>query len=421
MRLKAEDPTLRADAGPLSVIIINDFASVAGGTDAVALAEAAGLARLGHRVSLVVGQGEPDPELLEAGVIIRKTGQQTTMGDLNRLRAAARGIWNQASANLVRDLAAEADRRSTVVHVHGFTKILSASVIRAAVTSGIPTLATLHEYFAACPNGGFFNYQTNEICRLTPLSARCIATDCDARAYSHKLWRVGRSAVQHRLGAMPAGIRHFIVPSSFAADILQPFLPVEARLHIVPNPIPGPRMPAAAVANNSAFVFAGRLQREKGCVLFAQAARKAHVPAVFVGAGEEADAIRRAYPEAEVTGWLSSQSVRSSVRKARAVVSPSLWYEVQPLFPLEAAADGVPAIVADTSAAREEVADEVTGLWFRRGDVDDLAEKLATLQRDPQLATRLGSAAYARFWSDTWDTPAHLERLEYVYHAALAP
>ena len=116
MRLKAEDPTLRADAGPLSVIIINDFASVAGGTDAVALAEAAGLARLGHRVSLVVGQGEPDPELLEAGVIIRKTGQQTTMGDLNRLRAAARGIWNQASANLVRDLAAEADRRSTVVH-----------------------------------------------------------------------------------------------------------------------------------------------------------------------------------------------------------------------------------------------------------------------------------------------------------------
>jgi len=126
------------------------------------------------------------------------------------VRAAARGIWNRKSAALVRELAGLADSNRAVVHVHGFTKVLSASVIRAAVDSGLPVVATLHDYFATCPNGAFFIYPRGEICHLTPLSARCVGTHCDARGYSHKLWRVARSAVQQRFGAMPAGLSDFV-------------------------------------------------------------------------------------------------------------------------------------------------------------------------------------------------------------------
>ncbi len=403
----------------LGVIIINDFAAVVGGVERVAISEAAGLAERGHRVTLLAGQGEPEPELAEAGVSVRATGQSTTLGDSNRLRAAARGVWNQKAAALVRELAAAADSARTIVHVHGVTKVLSASVIRAAVDSGLPVVATLHDYFAACPNGAFFIYPRNEICHLTPLSGRCVATHCDARGYSHKLWRVARSAVQQRFGAMPDGLGDFIVPSRFAADILRPFLPAHARLHILSNPVPEPQMPPAEVSRNGAFVFVGRLQRDKGPVTFAHAARAAHVPAIFVGAGEEAGAIRRAYPDAELTGWLNSAGVRSTVRTGRALISASLLYETQGLTPLEAAAHGVPAIVSDVSVAREVVVDGVTGMWFRSGDVEDLAEKLTTLHRQPELAGNLGGAAYRQFWSGHWDMPTHLDQLEGVYRAAL--
>lgn len=407
------------DAQPLSVIVVNDFAEIVGGTDAVALAEAAGLARRGHRVTLVAGRGAPDPELVAAGVAVRSTGQRTTLEDPNRLRGAAQGIWNRAAAALVRALAEQADSAATVVHVHGFTKVLSPSVIRAAVQSGLPTLATLHDYFVACPNGGFFNYQTNRICRLEPMSARCITTHCDARAYSHKLWRVGRSSVQRRFGAMPAGVGDFIVPSRSAGKIVRRFLPPDARFHVVPNPVSVPRTARAEVSQNTAFVFVGRLQRDKGALVFANAARQANVPAVFVGDGEEAGAIRRAYPEAELTGWLDPARVQSVIRTARAFINASQVYETQGLSLMEAAAHGVPSIVSDASVARDAVEDNRTGLWFRSGEPGDLAEKLIALHRRPALARQLGAAAYEHFWSQPRDLPNHLDRLEHIYRASL--
>jgi glycosyltransferase involved in cell wall biosynthesis len=404
----------------LNVVVINDFAAVTGGSDRVALAEAAGLAQRGHRVTLIAGHGEPGPETTAAGIAVRTTGQPTTIADPHRLRAAGRGIWNRAASALVREVLAEPTRGPTVVHIHGFTKVLSASVVRAAVRSGRPVVATLHEYFAACPNGGFFNYQTDEICPLDPLSASCVTTHCDARSYSHKLWRVARSSVQRSLGQMPSGVRQLIVPSPTAGQVLGRFLPPESRLHVLPNPVPSVRRPPADPGGNVSFVFIGRLDHDKGPTLFAQAARRAGVPAVFVGAGEEAAAVREAYPQAELTGWIDDDGVQAALRAARALVNASLWYETQGLSAVEAAAHGVPAVVPDLGALRDVVADGETGLWFRGGDAGDLTIKLRRLAQDDELTNTLGRAAYERFWSGSWDMETHLDRLEAVYAEAAA-
>jgi glycosyltransferase involved in cell wall biosynthesis len=403
---------------PLSVVVVNDFATITGGSDRVALAEAVGLAGRGHRVTLIAGHGEPDPELLDAGVEVLLTGQQTTLANPNRLRAAAQGVWNRTAAALVRDALARADRAHAVIHLHGFIKVLSPSVVRAAVRSGLPTVATLHDYSVACPNGGWFNYQTNQICHLDPMSARCVATHCDARAYSHKLWRVGRQAVQQRVGGMPAGVGQLIAPSRSAAEIVGSLLAPGTAITVLSNPVSVSQMGPADVAGNAPFVMLGRLQHDKGGVLLAQAARTAGVRAVFVGEGADAGPIQRANPDAELTGWLDPGRVRAVVRGARAVVNASLIYETQGLTLLEAAAEGVPAIVSDASVAREAVEDERTGLWFRAGDPDDLAQKLSALHRNPELAARLGRAAYERFWAHPPDLSSHLDQLERIYRGA---
>jgi glycosyltransferase involved in cell wall biosynthesis len=407
-------------AEQLTVVVINDSASVTGGSDRVALAEARGLAERGHRVMLIAGEGEPDSQTVGAGVAVRTTGQPTTIKDPNRLRAAGRGIWNRSASALVREVLAGLSPASTIVHIHGFTKILSASVVRAAVRSGLPTVATLHEYFAACPNGGFFNYQTDEVCPLDPLSLQCVTTHCDARAYSHKLWRVVRSGVQRSLGQMPSELGHLIVPSPTAGRVLGRFLPQESQLHVLPNPVPAVHRPPVTPGDNAPFVFVGRLDHDKGPTLFALAARQAGVPAVFVGTGVEAAAVQRAYPEAKLTGWLDYDGVQATLRGARALVNASLWYETQGLSAVEAAAHGVPSVVPDLGALRDVVSDGETGLWFRGGDVTDLAQKLSALAADDQLTNRLGTTAYERFWSGRWDLETHLDRLESVYAAALA-
>ena len=64
------------------------------------------------------------------------------------------------------------------------------------------------------------------------------------------------------------------------------------------------------------------------------------------------------------------------------------------------------------------MADGETGLWFRGGDAGDLTLKLRRLAADDELTSRLGQAAYARFWSESWDLDTHLDRLEAVYAEA---
>ena len=411
----------RSVEGPTHVVVINDFAGVTGGTDRVALTEAAELARRGHEVTLIAGHGETDPDLLDAGVTVHRTGQHATLSDPSRARAAIQGVWNRASRALVHDVLASKDRSDTLVHVHGFVKVLSPSVVRAAVDSGLPTVVTLHDYFAACPNGGFFNYQTNEVCHLTPLSPRCIATNCDVRSYSHKLWRVARAGVQRWAAKMPAGVGSFIAPSRLAGEILAPFLPPRATLHVLPNAAALERLPAVDPAANRPFVFIGRLQPDKGPLLFADAARRANVPATFVGSGDLSQAIHDANPQAQLTGWLSADQVQAVIRGARAVVNASLWYETQGLSALEAAANGVPAIVSDVTVLREEVVDDVTGLWFRGGDVDDLADKLRTLDTGAETARRLGREAYDRFWARPLDGSRHVDQLERIYTLTADP
>ncbi|MEM4247552.1 MAG: glycosyltransferase family 4 protein, partial [Candidatus Woesearchaeota archaeon] len=273
---------------------------------------------------------------------------------------------------------------------------------------------TTHDYFLACPNGGFFNYPKNKICHLPPLSAKCIMTNCDVRSYPQKLWRVSRQVVQNYIGLMPKGIKNFVAISDFSKSIIEPFLPKDAKFYRIDNPIDVSRNEPVSVYKNNAFVYIGRLSREKGPYLFAKAASILGLESVFVGDGPLRSEISDIFPSSAITGWLSRIEVNNILNTARALVFPSFCYETQGLVVLEAAAKGVPAIVPDTSAARDFVMDGVTGMWFKCGDLDDLIDKMRILQ-DVDIAKKMGLAAYERYWQSPSTMDAHVKQLEECY------
>jgi glycosyltransferase involved in cell wall biosynthesis len=160
------------------------------------------------------------------------------------------------------------------------------------------------------------------------------------------------------------------------------------------------------------------LTPEKGVYLFAEACRRAGVRPVYVGDGECCAQLERKFPEAVCTGWRAEAEVREIMMTARAVVLPSLWYETQGLVVLEAAAIGIPAIVAETSAARDYVIDGATGLWFKGGNAEDLTSKISLL-KDSAAAHRMGRSAYDRFWSNPPTMERHVEGLERAYACML--
>ena len=404
-------------SGQPTVIIINDFAHIEGGASQVALSGASGLGRRGYSVVLFSAVA-PAPSSRLEHVKIVCTQQHEVIQDPIRARAAIQGLWNVTAAKELRNLLRELDPSQTVVHVHGWTKGLSSSVIRTTLNAGFMIVCTLHDYFIACPNGSFFNYSTGQICRLEPLSPQCIISNCDSRSYGHKLWRVARQIVQKTSGKMPYGLQHFITVSDFSEAILRPFLSPQASVYRVPNPINVSREPPVLVANNESFVMIGRLSSQKAPLLFARAASRLGLTPVFIGEGECREEILKQNPTAVITGWCSSSDVMQHMKRARGLIFPSLLYETQGLVVLEAAAHGVPAIVSDNCAAREAVVDGVTGFWFKGGSVDDLAEKLRLLLDDSR-ASAIGQRAYTHYWKNPTTLDRHVDGLEVVYQRML--
>jgi glycosyltransferase involved in cell wall biosynthesis len=86
---------------------------------------------------------------------------------------------------------------------------------------------------------------------------------------------------------------------------------------------------------------------------------------------------------------------------------------------LQASAIGVPSIVSDACAAREQIQDGVTGLLFRNGNVESLIAGLQRLQ-DDKLVTALGINAYNRFWANPPTIERHVQALAAIYERMLA-
>ncbi len=397
-----------------TVLLINDFASVNGGASQVAIQTALGLAQRGLRVIYFCAVPPEDAALRAAeNIEVVLTGQHEILTDPNRLRAVLQGVWNPVSRRAMLRLLAALDARETIVHVHGWTKALSSSPVQAALKGGFPVVLTLHDYFTACPNGGFYNYPRQAVCPLRGLSAACFFTNCDPRSYPQKVWRFARGVAQ-RLGGIPDGIRHFISLSDLSENVLRPYLPAQAHIYRLPNPVTVQRAPRVMAENNTTAVMVGRLAPEKGVLQAAQAAAEAGMALEFIGDGPLKEQILQAAPQAVITGWLPAEAVADRMQKARVLLFCSQLYETQGLVVREAAAHGVPAIVSAGSAAAEWVKPGQTGWQYQTGARGDLAAKIRAAQDDRQIAA-FSQNVYDQYWAAPESPERVMERLLEVY------
>jgi len=400
------------------VVLVLDHAYVNGGQAKVAIDSALGLRARGHRVTLFAAVGPADPRLAAAGVEVATTDQDDVNSTRNKAAFAAQVIWNAKAAARLKSLLAACEPGETLVHVHGWAKALSSSIGPAIAGSGHASVYTMHEFFLVCPNGGFYDYMAAKPCHRRPMSLACVSHNCDSQGYLRKLLRVTRHAALDHVSGMREAIPHMILISDLQAQVAGPYLPKSARLHRVDNPISVPDLGPKGEGPLGGFLYVGRLSAEKGVEIFLEAARRAGVAPTVVGDGPSAAAIAARYPEARMLGWKKPDEVRALMREARALVFPSVWYEGQPLTVLEALAVGTPVIVSDVCAGREAVVDGQTGLWFRSGDAEDLAQGLRALS-DDDAARRMAGQAYARYWAAPLTLDRHLDRLAEVYAAAL--
>ena len=407
-------------SSPRFVVVLNDYCYVDGGASRLAIGEAVLLAESGVRVIFLGAIGPVCPTLRDAPLEVICLDQLELIDVATNPSVALQGLWNLAAYRRTTKLLREMDPSQTIVHLHSFCKALSSSPVRAANEMGFPVVCTLHDFFIACPNGAFFDYNERKPCLRRALSMDCITTNCDRRHYAHKLYRVARSVVQSGPGKLPAGVTHYITQSRRSKTTIAPYLPKGAQCHPLPPLIEVPHAPPVDVASNSAFVAVGRLDPGKGVEVLLQAARRGKMRLTLIGDGDrQLRAEAEAVEGCRVTGWLTPQQVDDELSHARCLVFPSLWYETYGLVVDEAAARGIPSVVSDISAASERVEHGKTGWVARAGDVDDLMRCLHLTHHDDNLRAA-GIAAYDHFWARHPTRADHAAGLMKAYDAILA-
>lgn len=389
------------------VIIVNDFGYVEGGAAAVAVRTALLLASKGRKVVFFCGEGPVCKELVDSDVEPVCLGAHSINSNPSKFAAVCDGIWNASAYEVFKGLLGRSDLRGAIVHVHTWTKVLSSAVFAAATENENPLLLTVHDYFAVCPNGGFYNYRRKSICELDPMSGACALCDCDKRSYAQKLWRLARQTRQDRWVRKNPKVRYAFV-SEYCRDILTSFLSSDYPYEVLRNPVDHIDF-REAKRERDAFVFIGRVSPEKGADLFCEAVTAIGARGIVIGDGEMLPELKTKFPQIEFAGWVKPGEMRlHGADRAIAMVQPSRLHETAMLTPLQMLEHGVPCIVPDRCAATSYIQEGVNGLLFKTGDVEDLERAMREMLEGPlnPKPKRIADEGYLQ------DLTALYERLE---------
>ncbi len=395
------------------IIVLSDYGHVNGGAARVALTLARGLAQRAWPVVFVCAVAPIADDLAAAGVDVRHIPVTDVWRENSALRAAGRGIWNRAVAARLAEILTESAPLRTIVHAQQWTRALSPAALAAARASGASLVVSLHDYFAACPNGLFFDFSTSQRCPRTPLSPACLACNCDRNGRKHKAVRVARQIVTRRIWRRPGSLT-FAHVSSFAQERIRRFLPAEARHVVVVNPCFVERAPPVPVTANKPIVYIGRLTIEKGLRQLLAAVRGSGIPLLVQGDGPLRAEVEASGGSVRYRPWGDEASVLNALQQARALVLPSIWDETGTMNAYEALARGVPVIATRTTPAAALIEQTGGGLVVPTHDVGELRKALCRLAADDEVG-RLGERAYQGYWRAPCNLERHLDRVERLY------
>jgi len=164
-------------------------------------------------------------------------------------------------------------------------------------------------------------------------------------------------------------------------------------------------------------LFVGKLEANKGALdlIPAFARSKSGLPLVILGRGAEQRAIQeeaaRRSIEIITPGWADRADVLRAMKRAEALVFPSIWPEPLSRVLLEALALGTPIAAMDTGGTSELIADGVSGLLAR--NIDDLGDALGRIVHDAGVRSRLKEGAVIR--ARAFSPAALIPRYEALY------
>ncbi len=100
---------------------------------------------------------------------------------------------------------------------------------------------------------------------------------------------------------------------------------------------------------------------------------------IIIGDGPDLKTLEeefKSFTNISFTGQMEKQKVNEYMKRCKAFICPSIWYEGAPLTIIEAFAAGTPVIASNLGAMAESITNGFNGLHFTAGNAEDLCEKI---------------------------------------------
>lgn len=306
-----------------------------------------------------------------------------------------------------------------VAHLHIYYGKLTPSILPVLAAAGIPVVQSLHDYKLACPV-----YTLQRDGRLCDLCVE--GSSLNVLRHRCKDGSLVRSAVmftEHHLSRIQGDVRlvdRLICVSAFQHSVFRRAgLPAD-KLTVLHNSVDTAGIrPFSGNRKAEHLVYIGRIEESKGLPTLLDAVEATGDRLIVAGTGGWEEALRRraaANPAVDYRGFVSGENLWALLRDARAVVVPSVVFDICPMSVLEAKAAGTAVVGADIGGIPELIEDGVDGVLFEPGSTTGL---VAALRRLEGLGVEALGTAAREDVERRFSHAAHLERLEDIYRSVM--
>jgi glycosyltransferase involved in cell wall biosynthesis len=431
-----------------TLLLVNKFyhdVGPAGGVGRYLLQEEQDLSAAGWQVVPFAMADASTRDTPWSGYFVTARDYRTPRWNRGTLGDALSLLWNREAARHLDALLGAV--RPAIAHLHNIYHHLSPSVLPVLARHGVPVVMTLHDLRLLCP--AIHMFRQGEVCERCrggrfwqAVAGRCVK---DSRAAS---LAAIETAHQHLRRLYQRHVELMLCPSRFYLEKYAEWGYPRDKLMHLPNFVDTEfwrPLPALSPQSAAAYLYFGRLSREKGLTTLLQAqslweklgaggaaagdaaaggAATRGAPSggappmtlLIAGSGPAEDQLRRQASElglqrCEFLGSLDTSALRDVLGRVRFTVIPSQWYENAPMAILESLAAGRPVLGTRIGGITELIDDGQDGVLVAPGDPRALCEGL---QKAASLPPEAGARARSKVVK-TASRRVHMERLAQIF------
>ncbi len=273
-----------------------------------------------------------------------------------------------------------------IAHLHNIAHQLSPAIINVLKKHNIPIAQTLHDYKLICPN--YRLYSKNKVCHkcIGAKYYNCFFRKCVKNSYLKSFLGMLEAYLHNNILKTYDLIDIFIAPSRFMKDTCVKFGISDKKIKVLKHFVDDKYFSVNSETEDYLLYF-GRIAKEKGIDVLLNSIKiiDKGVKLKIIGAGPDFKNYKsqiqnlKLSEKVELIGPKHGDELINFIKKAKAIIMPSVWPENMPYSLLEAMAIGKTVITSQIGGMTELIKNNENGFLFKAGDSEELARVIKNL------------------------------------------